>query len=202
MIKTSESGIGAIRPFTVHFSSPEAKDRTEIERFIGNIFHQAYGAEIKRFMPYLMSLRDPEGKLIAACGLRSAATERLFLENYMDQPVEVLLSERIGSTVQRSEIVEIGNFSVAEAGMARQLIMAIFDQLHATSKQWAVFTTVQVLYNALLKKNITPEILCDADKAHLPLAEQSDWGSYYEQKPQVMAIRRMERPGITRGSGE
>lgn len=186
----SEPATGINRAFTVHFSKPEAADRGEIEQFIGDIFHQAYGAKIKHFMPYLMNLRDLDGKLIAACGLRSAATERLFVENYMDQPVEVLLSERIGSIVQRSDIVEIGNFSVAEPGMARQLITAIFDQLYATSKQWVVFTTVQVLHNALIKKNITPEILCDADKEHLPLEDQSDWGSYYEQKPQVMAIRR------------
>ena len=186
----SEPATGINRAFTVHFSKPDAADRGEIEQFIGDIFHQAYGAKIKHFMPYLMNLRDLDGKLIAACGLRSAATERLFVENYMDQPVEVLLSERIGSIVQRSDIVEIGYFSVAEPGMARQLITAIFEQLYATAKQWVVFTTVQVLHNALIKKNITPEILCDADKEHLPLEDQSDWGSYYEQKPQVMAIRR------------
>ncbi len=177
---------------TVHFSAPDAGDRAEIEQFIGDIFQQAYGAKIKHFMPSLMSLRDSDGKLIAACGLRSAAAERLFLEIYMDQPVEELLSERTGSTVRRSDIVEIGNFSVAEMGVARQLITAIFDQLHATSKQWAVFTTVQLLHNSLIKQNIFPRVLCSAEQRHLPVGEQSEWGSYYQQNPQVMAIRRTE----------
>ena len=178
---------------TVHFSGQDAKDRAEIEQFIGDIFQQAYGAKIKHFMPDLMSLRNPDGKLIAACGLRNAAAERLFLEAYMDRSVEQLLSERTGSPVQRNDIVEIGNFSVAEIGMARLLITAIFDQLHATSKQWAVFTIVQLLHNSLIKQNIFPKILCDAEVTHLPPEEQSEWGSYYQQHPQVMAVRRMER---------
>jgi len=181
------------RANTVHFSGPDAEDRAEIEQFIADIFHQAYNARINHFMPYLMSLRDPDGKLIAACGLRSAATERLFLETYMDKPVEQLLAERTGSPVQRNDIVEIGNFSVAEIGMARLLITAIFDQLHATSKQWAVFTIVQLLHNSLIKQNIFPKVLCDAEVTHLPPEKQSEWGSYYQQHPQVMAVRRMER---------
>lgn len=183
-------------PYTVRFSGTDAEDRAEVERFIADVFYRAYNAKISHFMPYLMSLRDPDGKLIAACGLRSAATEPLFLEAYMNQPVEQLLAERTGSPVQRDDIVEIGNFSVAEMGMARLLITAIFNQLHATSKQWAVFTIVQLLHNSLIKQNIYPKILCDAEVTRLPPEEQSGWGSYYQQHPQVMAVRRMKRhPG-------
>lgn len=181
------------RNFSVHFSKPDAADRAELEQFIGDIFHQVYGARIHRFMPYLMSLRDPDGKLIAVCGLRSAATENLFLETYLDQPIEAALSEHAGEAVERGDIVEVGNFSVAELGMARYLITAINDQLYATSKQWAVFTAVPVLRNAFIKLNMNPEILGDADKNRLPAEEQAEWGSYYEQNPQVMAIRRIDR---------
>ena len=188
------------RPFTVHFSGRDAADRAEVEQFIAAVFFQVCGAKVRFFLPTLMSLRDLDGKLIAACGIRNAGKERLYLENYLDQPVEQVLSERVGSTVLRSDIVEIGNYSVAELGISRQLSGAIFDQLHATSKQWAVFTAVQVVRNALIKLDIIPEILCDADIKHLPLAEQSEWGSYYEQKPQVMAIRRMERRSGSRDS--
>lgn len=188
------------RHFTVHLSGRDASDRAEIEQFIANIFYQACGAKVRFFLPTLISLRDLDGKLIAACGIRSAGTERLFLENYMDQPVESLLSERTGSTVLRDDIVEIGNYSVAEMGMSRLLISAIFDQLHATSKQWAVFTAVQLIRNALIKQNIFPKVLCDADIKRLPPEELSEWGDYYQQKPQVMAIRRMERRSESRAS--
>jgi hypothetical protein len=199
MIKKEISDISINdRPFTVHFSARDAADRAEIEQFIRDIFYQVCGAKVRFFLPILMSLRDPDGKLIAACGIRNAGTERLFLENYMDKPVEELLSERVGSRIQRSDIVEIGNYSVAEMGMSRLLIGAIFDQLHATSKQWAVFTAVQIVRNALIKSDIIPISLCDADINKLPPAEQSEWGSYYEQNPQVMAVRRIDRRNESR----
>lgn len=182
----------AERPFDVHFSRPDAGDRAEIERFIGDVFREAYGAEIKRFKPCLMSLRDHDNKLVAACGFRSAALEPLFLETYLDKPIEAVLAERVGFPVKRGDIVEVGNFSVAEPGMARYLIAAIIAQLHATSKQWAVFTAVPLVRNAFIKMGMNPIILGDADKSRLSPEEQAEWGSYYEQKPQIMAIRRVE----------
>jgi Thermostable hemolysin len=203
MIKLPESGPDMKSlPLTVHFSGRDAADRAEIEQFIAAIFFQVCGAKVRFFLPTLMSLRDQDGKLVAACGIRNAGTERLYLESYMDKPVEQVISELTGSTVERSDIVEIGNYSVAEMGMSRQLISAIFDQLHATSKQWAVFTAVQVVRNALIKSGIIPEILCDADIKRLPPEEQFNWGSYYEQKPQIMAVKRMERRKKPRGTGE
>ncbi|MDE2118520.1 MAG: thermostable hemolysin [Betaproteobacteria bacterium] len=186
------------RHFGVHFSQPDADNRAEIERFISDVFLQAYGARIRRFKPCLMSLRDRNNKLIAACGFRSAALERLFLENYLDQPIEAVLSARVGFPVKRSDIVEVGNLSVTKPGMARYLISAIVTQLHATSKQWAVFTAVPLLRNAFIKMKLKPVILGDADKSRLPPEEQAEWGSYYAQKPQIMAIRRIEQRGKTR----
>lgn len=183
----------AERPFGVYFSQPDAADRAEIEQFISNVFHQAYGAKIKSFKPCLMSLRDQDHHLVAACGFRSAALEPLFLETYLDRPIETALSERTGLPVKRNDVVEVGNFSVTEPGMARYLITAIVDQLYATSKQWAVFTAVPVVRNAFIKMNLVPVILGDADKSRLHPEEQAKWGSYYEQKPQIMAVQRIER---------
>lgn len=188
-------------PFGVHFSQPDAADRADVERFISNIFHQAYRAEIKRFKPCLMSLRDQDDKLVAACGFRSAALEPLFLETYLDRPIETILSEHVGSPVKRGDIVEVGNFSVAEPGMARYLITAINDHLHDTHNQWAVFTAVPVLRNAFIKMGLNPIMLGGADKSRLPAEEQAEWGSYYEQKPQIMAVQRIERRSKTRLPG-
>ena len=190
------------RLFSLHFSEPEAPDRSEVEQFIGAIFFQAYGAKIRRFKPCLMSLRDQQHKLVAACGFRGAALETLFLENYLDQPIEALLSRHTGLEVKRSEIVGVGNFSVAEPGMARYLIAAINDHLHDTSNQWAVCTVVPVLRNAFVKMNLKPIILGDADKSRLHVEERIEWGSYYAQKPQVLAIQRIERQGRPQNSVE
>lgn len=194
----SNPAIGlAERPFRVHFSQPGAEDRAEVEQFIGEIFRKAYGAQIKRFKPCLMSLRDRDNRLVAACGFRSAALEPLLLENYLDQPVETLLSEHVGYPVGRDEIVGVGNFSVAEPGMARYLITAIDDHLYATANRWAAFTAVPMLHNIFIKLKRNPVILGAADMNRLPPEDRSGWGSYYEQKPQVMAVKRLEQSSIS-----
>jgi hypothetical protein len=188
----------AERHFTVRFSKYDSADRNEIERFIIDTLHHTYGADIKRFKPYLMSLRDQDNKLIAVCGLHSAATERLFLESFLDKPIEALLSEHTGTPVKRGDIVEIDNFSVEELGMTRHLVTAINDQLYFTAKQWAVLTATPALRDVFIELGIHPEILADTDINLLSSEDRIAWGNYFEQKPLIMAIRRTDRRNTPR----
>lgn len=178
-------------PYRVHFSREGDADRPELERFISGAFEFTHGARVTQFMPFLMSLRDQNDRLVAVCGLRSATDGPLFLERYLDQPIEKRLSTRMGYSIYRSEIVEVGNFAVAEAGAARGLVNEIVHQLYATSKQWAVFTVVPLISNAFTRLGIQAEVLGEAHKACLPPEEQAMWGSYYEQRPKIMAVQRV-----------
>ncbi len=175
----------------IHFSREGEADRQELERFVSGAFEFTHGAKVTQFMPCLMSLRDEHNRLVAVCGLRSAGDGPLFLEQYLDQPIEARLTARMGYAVYRSEIVEVGNFAVAEAGAARGLVNEIVHQLYTTSKQWAVFTVVPLISNAFSKMGIQAEILGEARKECLPLAEQEKWGTYYDQKPKIMAVQRV-----------
>jgi hypothetical protein len=51
----------------------------------------------------------------AALGFRRAAGQRLFLECYLDEPIESLASAALGRQVTRESIVEIGNFAADNA---------------------------------------------------------------------------------------
>jgi hypothetical protein len=57
-----------------------------------------------------------------------------------------------------------------------------------------VFTGLATLRNSLLKLNMQVQVLGEASITRLPAAEQSDWGSYYAENPQVMAVRRTQPP--------
>lgn len=173
-------------------SGPDAADRAELEAFIRDIFYRSHGAHITQFMPRLMSLRDDTGKLLAVCGLRHAAESRLFLETYLDQPVEKILAQHIGSPIARDDILEVGNLAVAEPANVRSLLASVSVYLHGTSTQWAVFTGIPSLKNSLLKLNMPLEVLGKAELSALPEDERANWGSYYDEEPQVMAIRRVQ----------
>ena len=163
-------------------------ERPEIESFIRRGFERAYRARITRFMPRLMALRRGSS-LAAACGLRSAATRPLFLETYLDRPIETALSAAAGRPIARSSIIEVGNLVVARAGGARRLIVHLTHYLGAAGADWVVFTAVPALRNNFTRLGIPLETLGAADSSRLDEAERADWGDYYTLGPMVTAVR-------------
>jgi len=173
---------------TIHdISSPE---RSKLEEFIKNLFKSAHGANIQYFMPELIALSGRDGKLKAVCGLRKADQEVLFLERYLASSIEETISKIEGETISRSAITEIGNLAVAQPENIRCLLACINLYLHKSKTDWAVFTGIRSLKNALIKLNIPLLSLSNACIDFIPPDEQSDWGSYYDEKPEVMAIKR------------
>jgi hypothetical protein len=164
-----------------------AEQREEIQAFIRLCFASTHAATIRHFMPRLFSLRTKQGDLIAAFGLRSAATSRLFLESYLDRPIEQILSDRLGKPVHREEIIEVGNLSALYPGAARWLIVALTAKLHEEGYKWVTFTGTAALRNGFSRLQLRPVELAAATLEHLPWSERAHWGNYYDGSPMVMA---------------
>lgn len=160
--------------------------RAEYERFIAARFAEVYGARLQHFMPRLFGLHEADGRLIAAFGLRGAADEPLFLQRYLDAPAEQLVADRVGTTVARERIVEVGNLAGATPGALRQLIPALTRHLHARGDHWVLFTGSARLCNGFTRLGLPLSLLAAADPLRLPEAERALWGSYYAQQPAVM----------------
>ncbi len=166
-----------------------AKDRAEVEAFVADMFANAYGAKIQHFMPHLVALRDENNMLVAAFGLRQAYAEPLFLEQYLDTSVETLLSSRLGKKYSREQITEIGNLAVANPRNAGVLIASVINYSLISGVQWCVCTAHHTLQNALIKGGREVIALQIADKTRLPAKELENWGSYYQNAPQIVAVR-------------
>ena len=174
-------------PTQVGLKGPATLLRQQAEDFIWQSFQQAYGADIIHFMPYLLTLRGTAGDLLGVLGLRHPGEQALFLEQYLDCPAEAALSAARGETVLREQLIEVGNFAVAAAGGGRWLITTLTAYLYSAGLQWAVFTCGPTLRNAFQRLSIPLIDLGPADPASLSQDELGRWGSYYEQKPRVMA---------------
>jgi hypothetical protein len=170
------------------FRPVSAHERPGIERFIREAFRRAYSARLWRFMPALMALRRNE-EMAATCGLRPAAHDRLFLEVYLDQSVEAAVSAAAGLPVARSGIVEVGNLVIARPGFARSMITHLTNWLHADGTAWVVFSAVPALRNNFQRLGIPLFRLAAADGSRLSPDARAEWGSYYEQAPQVIAVK-------------
>ena len=170
-------------------SDCNAADRREIEQFIHDVFAKTYGANIQHFMPNLVSLRDEEGELVAAFGLRKADEYPLFLEQYLDAPIETIFSGRFNRNITRSQITEIGNLAVSNPRNAGVLIAHVIQYSLDLGLEWGVATAHHSLQNGLVKGGRDVYALQAADPARLDPAEFASWGNYYNNTPQVVAIR-------------
>ncbi len=175
-------------PLTVDILTEAASGRTAVETFIRDHYAQAYGAEVRHFLPRFMTLRRGDGQLSATLGYRVASTSNsLYLEHYLDLPVEAQLSLRLGRYCTRKSMVEVGNLVAAEAGGARWLVTALTAYLKSAGYDWAVFTAVRQLRNAFARLGVDLIPLAPADAARLPEEERATWGRYYDTQPMVVA---------------
>lgn len=162
---------------------PDSALASAVIEFIQRRFLQAYGAQPDMRIPRLLALTTARGSLLAAVGVRNAGRERLFLEDYIDRPVERLIPATFDSG--RDEIVEIAHLAGVEAGISRFLFPALAVWLQAQGYQWIAFTGTDQIRNSFRRLGITALVLGPADPEHLPDRGRG-WGRYYEHKPKVM----------------
>jgi hypothetical protein len=165
---------------------PDHADRAEIESFIRATFFDVYQARVNIFMPHLVRLRTIHNHLVAVVGYRDAANHSLYLEKYLDEPIEDVLSAQLGQPVRREDIVEVGNLADAAPGGARAAIIILTAFLHSAGYRWVVFTGVPKLRNAFGRLGLDPIELAPADPMRLRPEEREDWGAYYAGQPLVM----------------
>ncbi len=163
--------------------------RPQVERFIAQRFLDMHGACITSFMPLLIALFGEQGNILAAVGIRSADVDALFLEHYLDTPVEQAISSNAGcemSIPQRDRIVEIGNLASIDRRASRSLFKVLADLLNTENFEWAVFTGCSSLQRMFKILGIETVSLGRALQSRLPVDQQT-WGGYYEDGPRVVA---------------
>jgi Thermostable hemolysin len=160
--------------------------RAAVEDFIRDVYARHYGATLRQFKPTLVSLED-DGVIAAAAGFQAAGDGvPLFLEHYLDVPVEQAIARHAGTPVARAAIAEVGQFGSMQPGQGRRLMAHLGRQLAADGFQWVVSTATRELRVIFERLRIRPLVLGRADPRVLGAAA-ADWGTYYEHAPLVLA---------------
>jgi hypothetical protein len=165
--------------------------RIEAEQFIAQRFFDNHGARISVFMSILMVHFDADDQICAALGIRSATDGPLFLEYYLDMPVEQAISWDADSRqpdLKREQIVEIGNLASTDRTASRWLFYRLAHQLASWNFECVVFTGGTSLNRMFARMGIETVCLARALQSRLP-GDQQTWGGYYEDDPRVMSGR-------------
>lgn len=119
----------------------------------------------------------------AALGFRRANTGPLFLEAYLDNPIEKLVSAALARKVKRTAIVEIGNFAAENAIAMVELWGSAANDLGGTS-EIAVATLTAPLRRMFARIGVPIAVLAPARPERLGKAA-AQWGRYYASDPMI-----------------
>ena len=137
-------------------------------------------------------LNDELNNPYAAVGYRIANEKRLFLEQYLDKPIEHYLSDLDDQNpkkpLNRKHIVEIGNLAATKHGACRDLFQLLTQYFRRSDYQWIVFTGTRTVRVVLKRMGFKAFMIAPASINDIETSKQKSWGNYYDQEPMVMAM--------------
>ncbi|MCW8884358.1 MAG: thermostable hemolysin [Motiliproteus sp.] len=161
-------------------------NRSVIKAFIKQRYQEVYGASIAPYSRELLALANPSRQVQAAVGYQGAEQGTLFLEQYLNQPIEALLSKTYQTTVNRNQIVEVGNLASLNNGWTRRLIFSLSSYFLNLNYRWLVMTATPQVINSFFKLGLGMELTALASATEDQLSSNDDWGSYYDEEPLVV----------------
>lgn len=159
--------------------------RKEVEAYIGERYALAFDAKLNSFMPTFLALLEHD-HIQSLCGFRIASNEALFLEQYLDEPAEVILSNVFSQAIGRESLIEFGQLASFSRGMSPVHFLLMTEKLVASGFEWCIFTATDPLYAMMCRLGLTPTILAEADPNRIADATKI-WGNYYQHQPRIVA---------------
>lgn len=157
--------------------------RQELETAIRQGFDAHFGACIEGFMPALASFELQGNKAII--GYRPASAEPLYLESYLDEPIDILLANVTNEPVSRSDIVEVGQLVVQDRRVVEPLFRALVPYLLGQGYRWICFTGTHKIRRLLAHTGFAGLTVAYASESAVS-GSGDRWGSYYSNDPQVI----------------
>jgi hypothetical protein len=176
----------SLTPALISIISQDSPERRTVEHFLAQEFKKSYDADIRVHYPTLMSVQDETGAILGALGFRFAKSEKLFLEQYLDAPVESLISKSCDKKIQRQDIVEVGNLASYGNGASIFMFTALSAYMVYQGMQYITVTATDFLHRYFSLLGVDSVTLGYADQSRLLDAGES-WGTYYDTNPRILA---------------
>lgn len=160
------------------------------ERYIADTYSQAYQASVTEFAPYLLELTCG-GSISGVAGIRPAmsnnAANKLFLEHYLDVPLDELVAPRVGKPTERAAYVEVCNLAARRPGACQLINIVLVASLYAAGFRYAGFVSTAQLERIVRKQHFSVRNIAVADPSRLGNVA-GQWGNYYECSPNVLLV--------------
>lgn len=171
---------------SVVLTGVESPQRKNVEDYIATQFFKNHAAKVNSFLPFLLSA-ETKKNITSVIGFNLAeASESMFVEQYLDDKAESVISCLLNEGVSRCEIAEIGNLTSSYPGASQMMFILTISILYQLNIDWALFTATRQVQSMIKRLNIECLDICKARRESL-LADSGSWGSYYKNQPTVIA---------------
>lgn len=162
------------------------EERRAAETLINKRYREQFGVSVEVNYPLLLALTKKSGEVLSAVGLRCAADSPLFLEQYLDHPIEFDLERHHLGRHRREQIAELGSFASVSNSASLYLVAAMTAYMETQRYKVVTVTGTQRLRRLFSVFEFELTTLVAARKERL-VDQWIDWGSYYDDDPQVLA---------------
>ncbi|MFT3673674.1 thermostable hemolysin [Aestuariivirga sp.] len=180
------AGTASSDALQVRLLTADDKDRRAAQDLIARRYEEQFGVRIVPDYPQFLTLQSGTGGLLSAVGIRRAADAPLFLEQYLDQPVEDVLAGAGLGRHPRSAIVELGSLASLSNRASLYLIAAMAAYMQQKGFAVATVTGTRRLRRIFSLFDLDLSTLAAA-RAERLTGPTRNWGSYYDDDPQVLA---------------
>jgi len=158
--------------------------RLGLEARVRSGFGRHFNACIEGFMPDLAVYRHARGAS-GVIGIRSAGDEPLFLESYLDDPVETVIHLASGESVRRDEVAEVGQFVVEDRDIVADFFRDLVPFLRSRGHTWICFTGTNRIRALIARIGFAGFPVTTASLNRVS-DNRNHWGSYYDHDPIVI----------------
>jgi hypothetical protein len=157
---------------------------TAVRRFIADRYQAVHGAMPATDYPFYLMVAGEHGPC-ATLGYRPAGESRLFLEQYLDDPIEQVLGARLGRVIERQSVVELGDHASISPAATIALWRRAAGELIGQA-EFAVAVLTAPLRAMLRRLDMSILELAPASADRLG-GSARDWGQYYASDPVLCA---------------
>ncbi len=187
----ASQGCAAIARNTFSVVEHDSAARASLEARIRSGFGMHFDACVEGFMPRFAHYRHTSGAT-GVIGFRRASDEPLFLESYLDVPVESVIAEATGTFPARDRVAEVGQFVVDD----RDIVACFFRDLVAflieRNFDWVCFTGTDRIRALLARIGFHGLPIARAEETRVRRSPDR-WGRYYDFDP-IVVLGKLEDP--------
>lgn len=169
----------------------DSEERAVLEARIRSGFGMHFDACIEGFMPRFAHYRHSSGAT-GVIGVRRASDGPLFLESYLNAPVESVVEGTTGEPVARDRIAEVGQFVVDDRDIVTSFFRDLVPFLTENGFDWVCFTGTDRIRALLARIGFRGLPLARADESRVPGCGDR-WGRYYDFDP-VVILGKLDDP--------